>query len=297
LQLSAVISTRWFTSHRGLVVGLLNGAIATGTLLFMPLGAWISEHWGWRAALIPSSIGLLVMIVLFLLLTRDRPQELGLAPLGEASMPPIPPRPTGNFVMLSFRALGLGSRRLVFWVLAATFFICGLSSYGLTQTHFVPFCGDLGFPLVTSASLLAMIGVCDLIGTIGSGWLSDRYDNRWLLAIYYGLRGVSLVWLVTSDVSLVAMVAFAVVYGLDFIATVPPTVRLTVSSFGREMGPAVFGWIFAAHQLGVGFMALSAGVSRDALGTYGPAFLFAGALCFVAAAAFLLVRRPVAALA
>lgn len=297
LQLSAVISTRWFTSHRGLVVGLLNGAIATGTLLFMPLGAWISEHWGWRAALIPSSVGLLVMIVLFLLLTRDRPQELGLAPLGEASMPPIPPRPTGNFVMLSFRALGLGSRRLVFWVLAATFFICGLSSYGLTQTHFVPFCGDLGFPLVTSASLLAMIGVCDLIGTIGSGWLSDRYDNRWLLAIYYGLRGVSLVWLVTSDVSLVAMVAFAVVYGLDFIATVPPTVRLTVSSFGREMGPAVFGWIFAAHQLGVGFMALSAGVSRDALGTYGPAFLFAGALCFVAAAAFLLVRRPVAALA
>jgi sugar phosphate permease len=297
LQLSAVISTRWFTSHRGLVVGLLNGAIATGTLLFMPLGAWISEHWGWRAALIPSSIGLLVMIVLFLLLTRDRPQELGLAPLGEASMPPIPPRPTGNFVILSFRALGIGSRRLVFWVLAATFFICGLSSYGLTQTHFVPFCGDLGFPLVTSASLLAMIGVCDLIGTIGSGWLSDRYDNRWLLAIYYGLRGVSLVWLVTSDVSLVAMVAFAVVYGLDFIATVPPTVRLTVSSFGREMGPAVFGWIFAAHQLGVGFMALSAGVSRDALGTYGPAFLFAGALCFVAAAAFLLVRRPVAALA
>jgi sugar phosphate permease len=297
LQLSAVISTRWFTSHRGLVVGLLNGAIATGTLLFMPLGAWISEHWGWRAALMPSSIGLLVMIVLFLLLTRDRPQELGLAPLGEASMPPIPPRPTGNFVMLSFRALGIGSRRLVFWVLAATFFICGLSSYGLTQTHFVPFCGDLGFPLVTSAGLLATIGVCDLIGTIGSGWLSDRYDNRWLLAIYYGLRGVSLVWLVTSDVSLVAMVAFAVVYGLDFIATVPPTVRLTVSSFGREMGPAVFGWIFAAHQLGVGFMALSAGVSRDALGTYGPAFLFAGALCFVAAAGFLLVRRPVAALA
>ena len=184
LQLSAVISSRWFTTHRGLVVGVLNGAIATGTLLFMPLGAWISEQWGWRAALVPSSIGLFVMMVLFVLLTKDRPQELGLAPLGEASMPPVPPRPTANFVLLSLKALRLGSEQLVFWVLAATFFICGLSSYGLTQTHFVPYCGDLGFPLVTSASLLAMIGVCDLIGTIGSGWLSDRYDNRWLLAIY-----------------------------------------------------------------------------------------------------------------
>ena len=295
LQLSAVISSRWFTTHRGLVVGLLNGAIATGTLLFMPLGAWISEHWGWRAALVPSSSGLFVMMVLFVLLSKDRPQELGLAPLGEASMPPVPPLPAGNFVLLSFKALRLGSRQMVFWVLAATFFICGLSSYGLTQTHFVPFCGDLGFPLVTSASLLAMIGVCDLIGTIGSGWLSDRYDNRWLLAIYYGLRGVSLVWLATSNVSLVTMMAFAVVYGLDFIATVPPTVRLTITAFGREMGPAVVGWIFAVHQLGVGLMAVSAGVSRDALGTYGPAFLLAGALCVVAASAFVLVRKPMLA--
>src|SRR6202048_4543098 len=202
LQLSAVISSRWFTARRGLVIGLLNGAIATGTLLFMPLGAWISEHWGWRAALAPSSIGLFVMMVLFVLLTKDRPQELGLAPLGEASMPPVPPRPTDNFVLLSLKALRLGSQQLVFWVLAATFFICGLSSYGLTQTHFVPYCGDLGFPLVTSASLLAMIGVCDLIGTIGSGWLSDRFDNRWLLAIYYAFRGVSLIWLGARGVAL-----------------------------------------------------------------------------------------------
>jgi len=249
LQLSAVISSRWFTTHRGLVVGVLNGAIATGTLVFMPLGAWISEQWGWRAALVPSSIGLFVMMVLFVLLTKDRPQELGLAPLGEASMPPVPPAAHRQFRAAEFESppswvgavgvLGAGGHLL----------LCGLSSYGLTQTHFVPYCGDLGFPLVTSASLLAMIGVCDLIGTIGSGWLSDRYDNRWLLAIYYGLRGVSLVWLVTSNVSLVAMIAFTVIYGLDFIATVPPTVRFTVAAFGREMGPAVFGWIFAAHQL------------------------------------------------
>ena len=291
MQLGAVISSRWFTAHRGMVVGLLNGAIATGTLLFMPLAAWIAEHWGWRAALVPSSLGLLVMMVLFVALSKDRPQELGLAPLGETTMPPVPPRPTANFVLLSFRALRLGAGRMVFWVLAATFFICGLSSYGLTQTHFVPYCGDLGFPIVTSAGLLATIGVCDLLGTLGSGWLSDRYDNRWLLAIYYGLRGVSLVWLVNSNASLVAMMAFAVVYGLDFIATVPPTVRLTVGAFGRETGPAVFGWIFAAHQLGVGLMAFGAGISRDALGTYGPAFLLAGAACVVAAAAFLLLPK------
>jgi len=292
LQLGAVISSRWFTKHRGLVVGLLNGAIATGALIFMPLGAWISERWGWRAALLPPSAGLLVMFLLFLLLTKDRPQELGLAPLGEVSMPPVPPRPKENFVLLSFKALLVGSERPVFWVLAATFFICGLSSYGLTQTHFVPFCGDLGFPLVTSATFLATIGVCDLLGTIGSGFLSDRYDNRWLLAIYYGLRGLSLVWLVSSNVSIVAMMAFAVIYGLDFIATVPPTVRLTVATFGRETGPAVFGWVFAAHQLGVGLMAFGAGASRDALGTYGPAFLLAGVLCVIAAAAFVLVRGP-----
>jgi len=168
LQLAAVISVRWFTTHRGLVVGLLNGSIATGTLIFMPLGAWIAENWGWRVALVPSGFGLLVSLVLFLLLGKDRPQELGLAPLGETAMPPVPAIPAQNFAAISFRGLRLASTRLVFWVLALTFFICGVSSYGLTSTHFVPFCGDLGLPVVTSAGLLAMIGVFDLIGTIGS---------------------------------------------------------------------------------------------------------------------------------
>ncbi|MBR0717005.1 MFS transporter [Bradyrhizobium liaoningense] len=297
LQLAAVVSVRWFTSHRGLVVGLLNGAIATGTLIFMPLGAWIAEHWGWRVALIPSGLGLLIMLILYRLLGKDRPQDLGLAPFGETTVAPVMPAPTQNFAAISFSGLKMASTRLVFWVLALTFFICGISSYGLTSTHFVPFCGDLGFPLVTSASLLAMIGVFDLIGTIGSGWLSDRFDNRLLLAIYYGFRGLSLIWLVESNASLWAMSAFAILYGLDFIATVPPTVKLTVGAFGRDMGPVVFGWIFAAHQLGVGMMAFGAGVSRDALGTYGPAFLLAGVMCLVAAAAFALVKRPAATVA
>lgn len=297
LQLNAVVAARWFTARRGLVLGLLNGAVATGALLFLPLGAWIAEHWGWRAALVPSSGGLLLMLGLLLLLLTDRPQELRLAPFGETAMAPVPPPLKDNFVLISFQALRAGSTRLVFWVLAATFFICGISSYGLTQTHFVPFCGDLGLSVVTSAGLLSVIGICDLIGTLGSGWLSDRYDNRVLLAIYYALRGASLLWLVYSQVTLVAMFAFAVVYGLDFIATVPPTVRLSVTAFGREHGPAVFGWIFAAHQIGVGVMAFGAGVSRDALGTYLPAFLLAGILCVAAALAFTLVRRPAAAAA
>jgi sugar phosphate permease len=292
LQLNAIVATRWFAARRGLVVGVLSGAVATGALVFMPLAAWIAESWGWRAALLPSSLGMLVMLGLFLLLGRDRPQDLGLPAYGEASVQPVLPRPTENFVALSIAALALAARRRVFWVLAATFFICGVSSFGLTQTHFVPFCGDLGVPLVTSAGLLAVIGVFDLVGTLGSGWLSDRYDNRWLLAWYYSFRGLSLVWLVYSEVSLVGLTIFAVVYGLDFIATVPPTVKLSAAAFGREMGPAVVAWVVAAHQLGIGVMAYATGVSRDALGTYVPAFLLAGLLCLVAAAAFVLVPRP-----
>jgi predicted MFS family arabinose efflux permease len=255
------------------------------------------EHWGWRVALMPATVGVLLTLVLFLVLAKDRPQDLNLPPLGETVVPPVPPRPADNFVLLSFKGLGLGFRSLTFWVLAFTFLICGVSSAGLTQTHFVPFCGDLGISIVTSASLLAVIGVCDLIGTIGSGWLSDKFDNRWLLAWYYALRGVSLLWLVYAEVSVIGLTIFAVIYGLDFIATVPPTVRLSVGAFGREMGPVVFAWIFAAHQVGVGVMAFGTGLSRDALGTYVPAFLLAGVLCIAAASAFMLVRKPAPATA
>jgi MFS family permease len=297
LQLGAVISTRWFADRRGLVVGLVTSAVATGSIIFMPLAAWMAEHWGWRMALVPAAVGVVAGLVLFLLLAKDRPRDLDLPPLGESMVAPAPATPHGNFVALSLNGLTHGARRPVFWVLAFTFFICGVSSYGLTQTHFVPFCGDIGISIVTSAILLAVIGVCDLIGTIGSGWLSDRFDNRWLLAWYYGARGISLFWLVYADVSLVGLAIFAVIYGLDFIATVPPTVRLSVSTFGAELGPVTFAWIFAAHQLGVGIMAFGTGVSRDALGTYAPAFLFAAVLCMAAATAFVFVRKPMPAAA
>lgn len=292
LQLNAVVSSRWFTARRGLVLGLMGGATATGMLIFMPLAAWIAEHWGWRAGLLPSGAGILVMTILCWLLFRNRPQELGLAPYGDTVMLPVPPTPHGNFVRLSLDILALGVKRPVFWVLAGSFAICGVSSFGITQAHLVPYCGDVGIPMVAAAWLLAVIGVADLIGTIGSGWLSDRYDNRWLLAFYYGFRGLSLIWLVFSDASLVGLSVFAVVYGLDFIATMPPTVKLTVAGFGPEKGPALLGWIFAAHQLGAGIFAAATGVSRDALGTYLPSFLAAGLLCLVAAASFSLLRRP-----
>jgi sugar phosphate permease len=292
LQLTAVVSSRWFTARRGLVVGLLGGATATGVLVFMPLAAWIAEQWGWRMGLVPSGFGVIGMLGLFHLFFRDRPQELGLPAYGETIMAPIPPAQAGSFVAISFRALRQGVKRPVFWILAGTFAVCGMTSFGITQAHLVPYCGDIGIPMVTAAWLLAVIGVADLIGTVGSGWLSDRYDNRWLLSFYYGFRGLSLIWLVNSDATLVGLSVFAVVYGLDFIATMPPTVKLTVATFGREMGPALLGWIFAAHQLGAGVFAAASGVSRDMMGTYVPSFFLAGMLCLVAATAFVAVKRP-----
>lgn len=291
MQLTAVIASRWFVARRGLVVGLLGGAVATGTLIFIPLAAWVTERWGWRAALLIPTLGTAVSWLAFVWLARDRPQDLGLPPVGESTVAPIPAMPKDNFVQLSLQALRAGSRRWVFWVLVFTFGICGISSFGLTQAHLVPFCSDLGVPLGMSAWLMATIGVCDLIGTTGSGWLSDRYDNRWLLAWYYALRGVALIWLVYTDPSMLGLTIFAVIYGLDFIATVPPSVGITVRAFGREMGPAVFAWIFASHHLAAGVMTLGTGVSRDMLGSYSPAFLLAGVLCIVAAATFVLLRK------
>jgi sugar phosphate permease len=286
MQLTSVIPARWFVTHRGLAVGVLGSAVATGTLIFMPLAAWVSEVASWRVALLIPAVGSLVAWLLFLWLARDRPQDAGLQPLGARAPVPVPPAPTANFVQISLSALAAGARHRMFWILAFSFAVCGISSFGLTQSHLVPFCSDMGISLGVSAWLLAVIAVCDMIGTIGSGWLSDRYDNRWLLVIYYGFRGVALVWLVYANVTPVALLIFAVVYGLDFIATVPPTVRLSVQTFGADMGPAVFAWIFAAHHFAAGLMTVGAGVSRDMIGTYGPAFLFAGVLCFLAAASF-----------
>lgn len=291
MQVNAAVASRWFAARRGLVLGILGGAMAAGTLVFVPAAAWVAETAGWRAAMLIPVAGMAVTLPLVLALMRERPCDLGLPAFGEATVRPPPPRVVGNFVEVSVDALRHAVHRPVFWVLAGTFFVCGATSLGITQTHLVPFCGDIGVSLITASWLLAIIGVCDLAGTIGSGWLSDRYDNRWLLGWYYGFRGLSLLWLALGDTTLAGLAIFAVVFGLDYIATVPPTTKLAIAAFGRETGPVVIAWIFAAHQIGAGAMSYGAGLGRDGIGSYLPVFFAAGILCIAAAAAFMLLRR------
>lgn len=300
LVLGATVATRWFAERRGLVIGVLTASAATGQLVFLPLLAKITDLYGWRTALGLMCIMLGVSALAVLLVMRDRPSDLGLRPFGDKGTGPIVAPPV-NHAPIMAAALGTlrdASKSSVFWILFATFFICGASTNGLVQVHLIPMCLDFGIPQVQAASLLAAMGIFDFFGTIFSGWLSDRYDNRWLLFWYYGLRGLSLVSLPFTDFSFYGLSLFAMFYGLDWIATVPPTVRLTAQRFGPERANLVFGWIFAGHQLGAGAAAFGAGLSRTLLASYLPAFFIAGALCVVAALLVLAIARqpkPVAA--
>ena len=289
LVMVTTIATRWFTARRGLVLGVLAAGNATGQLIFLMPAAWIANNYGWRIALLLPAFVIGVLALLVALFGVDRPSDIRIAPYGETTIVPGPPRPSVNAFMLSISTLRMASRSLAFWVLTFTFFVCGVSSFGL-MPHFVTLCGDFGINPMISTSLLAMIGVFDLFGTLGSGWLSDRFDNRRLLVGYYGFRGLALLWLPYSGFSMFGLSLFAMFYGLDFIATVPPSVRLTAQAFGREQAPLVFGWIFAAHQMGAGVMAFLAGVSRDVLASYLPGFFAAGVLCVAAALSFWLLR-------
>jgi len=295
LVLGATIAARWFAARRGLVVGILTASVATGQLVFLPLLASLTESLGWRPALglICVMLGLAASVVL--LVMRDRPGDLGLRPFGDEGTEPLPAPPpnTAPIMAAAFAALRDAAKTKVFWILFATFFICGASTNGLVQVHLIPMCLDFGIPQVHAAGLLAAMGIFDFVGTILSGWLSDRYDNRWLLFWYYGLRGLSLLLLPFSDFSFYGLSLFAMFYGLDWIATVPPTVRLTAQRFGPERANLVFGWIFAGHQLGAGAAAFGAGLSRTVLESYLPAFFVAGALCVFAAVIILMIARPV----
>ncbi|MYM87771.1 MFS transporter [Rugamonas sp. FT82W] len=299
LVLSAVVSTRWFDTRRGLVVGVLTASSATGQLVFLPVGAWLIEHYGWRMAVIPVLLACATVAVLVVLLMRNRPSEVGLAPYGAPVGTPVAPPAAPMRVTFAtpFKVLAEAARNRVFWILFGTFFICGLSTNGLIQTHFISLCGDAGLSAVPAASVLAMMGAFDLVGTIASGWLSDRYDNRKLLFMYYGLRGLSLFWLPYSEFTLYGLSLFAMFYGLDWIATVPPTVRLAGATFGKEKAGMVFGWVFAGHQLGAAVAAYGAGRVRTLMLTYNPALFAAGAACLVAAGLILLIRKPAVAVA
>jgi MFS family permease len=285
LVLGATVAARWFSARRGLVVGILTASVATGQLVFLPLLAGLTERFGWRLALSFICIMLGVSALAVALLMRDRPGDVGLRSFGDKGSEPLPAPPAGTapIVAAALGTLREASKTGVFWILFATFFICGASTNGLIQVHLIPMCLDFGIPQVQAASLLAAMGVFDFFGTIVSGWLSDRYDNRYLLFWYYGLRGLSLVFLPFTDFSVYGLSLFAMFYGLDWIATVPPTVRLTAQRFGIERANLVFGWIFAGHQIGAGVAAFGAGLSRTVLATYLPAFFAAGVLCMIAA--------------
>jgi len=294
MVLAATVATRWFNHRRGLVMGMLAASSATGQLIFLPVIAELTTHYGWRIALVFVSGILGLTAIVTLVLMRDRPSDLNLPVYGETAISPAPASGVGLVSLLLSPLVVLRdcARVPVFWVLFATFFVCGCSTNGLVQTHFVALCHDYGFAATAAASVLAMMGAFDFVGTIGSGWLSDRFDNRWLLFWYYGLRGLSLLYLPFTAFTLYGLSLFAMFYGLDWIATVPPTVKLTADRFGRERAGMVFGWIFTGHQIGAASAAIGAGVVRTVYSTYLPAFFVAGALCIMAALLVMTVRKP-----
>jgi sugar phosphate permease len=289
--LAAVVAARWFTARRGLVVGILSGGASTGQLLFLPVMANVTAAYGWRATVICIAAVVCVVLPLVALLMRDRPSDLGLMPYGETGEPKPAQPAKGNPVVLAFAALREGARVRDFWLLAGTYFVCGASTNGLIGTHLIPACMDHGYTAVTGAALLATMGVFNFIGTTSSGWLSDKFDNRWLLFIYYGLRGLSLLYLPFSFTDYYTMTLFAMFYGLDWFATVSPTVRILTNTFGRERAGMIYGWVFTAHQLGGASAAFFGGLLRVEYGGYMEAFMLSGALCLGAAIAVLFIGR------
>jgi len=282
LAFVATITGRWFVKQRGLVTGVLTAAGATGQLVFLPAVAWLAQHHGWRSASLVVAVGALAVVPLVLIFLREHPSDLGL-PLYGATEVVTPTVPAGGAARQTIDALRFAARTRAFWLLAGGFAICGASTNGLVGTHFIPAAHDHGMPTTTAAGLLALVGLFDIVGTIFSGWLTDRVDSRILLGVYYALRGASL--LILSQLFAASahpsLFVFIVFYGLDWVATVPPTVALCRQYYG-DRGPIVFGWVFASHQFGAAIAATGAGLTRDHLGTYSPAWYVAGGLCLIA---------------
>lgn len=293
--LAATVVNRWFVKDRGLAMGVLTASTATGTLIFLPALAALADARGWSAVVLAVAAAALLMIPFVALLVPEQPSEIGVAPWGGDAVAPVPK--AGGALARAFGALSLGLRTPTFWLLAGAFFICGFTTNGLVGTHMIAFCGDHGLPEVKAAGVLALMGLFDLVGTTLSGWLTDRFDPRKLLFAYYALRGVSLIWLPFSDFSFASLTLFAIFYGLDWIATVPPTLKLANERFGDAAGPVVFGWVAAAHQLGAASAAFLAGWLRASEGRYLEAFVIAGATGLLAAVLSLMVARPQSAAA
>lgn len=296
LVLGAMVATRWFVRRRGLVTGIFAASSATGQLIFLPPQAAIVEVWGWRVAVLLVAVVALTVAVLVALFMREDPSRLGLQAYGaeEEKAPVVAVAPVrGNPFALAVNTLVQCARVRDFWLLAGSFAVCGATTSGLIQVHLIPASVEHGMPEVTAAGMLAAMGVFDLVGTTFSGWLSDRMDPRKLLVWYYTLRGIALFFLPAAyDAGVPALAAFVVFYGLDWVATVPPTVRLVADRFGKDRVGPVFGWVFAAHQFGGSLAAFGAGALHTWQGDYLVAFMTAGILCLVATGLVLGLSRP-----
>lgn len=285
--LGATIATRWFIRRRGLVTGIFGAATSAGQLIFIPLLTGWAQTLGWTGSTLVIAVVALVLAPLAWLLLRDRPEELGLHPDGEAVTSGTPVKPPQPDPQVMARAL----RNRDFWLLAATFFVCGFSSNGMIGTHFISYCNDLGLTATFAAGMLALMGAFNFVGTLASGYFTDRIDPRFLLAAYYVVRGLSLAILPVIPPGY-AFTVFAVLFGLDYIATVPPTIALTADTFGRANVGTVYGWIFCSHQVGAALASWLGGVVRDSAGSYSAAFISAGVLAVAAGLLALGVTAP-----
>jgi sugar phosphate permease len=283
--LGATVANRWFIQSRGLVVGVFGASVSAGQLVFFPLLTTLAVGVGWRAGAIVMAAISVVLLVPVLLLFRNDPADVGQLPRGAEPGSVVEPAPPPDPSVMR-RAI----RSPDFWFLASTFFVCGATSNGLIGQHFIAHAVDHGFTQVAAAEALALMGAFNFVGTIASGWLTDRVDPRKLLLVYYGFRGVSLLFLPFVHDSM-GIVVFSVLFGLDYIATVPPTVALCADAFGRRNVGIVYGWVFAAHRFGAAISAWVAGVVRESVGDYAAAFVAAGWIAIIAGFAALAIRR------
>ncbi|MGM9987199.1 MAG: MFS transporter [Bacillaceae bacterium] len=292
--LSPYIANRWFEKRRGLAVGILTASTATGQLILLPVIAIIINTYSWKVAIGLILVLCTMMLFVLILFMKETPKDVGVVPYGvEGEWEEKKELKKKNPIVIAFQCLGEAVRVKAFWLLAGSFFICGLSTSGLIGTHFVSYCISFGIPLITAASLLSFMGVFDLIGTTVSGWLSDRFDNRWLLFWYYSLRGASLLLLTyaLTTGSTTLLVIFAIFYGLDWIATVPPTINISRQVFGVEKSGIVYGWIFAAHQVGAAVAAFGGGIIYTFFDTYTWAFFLAGLFCLLASLFVMIIKK------
>jgi MFS family permease len=283
LVFAATIANRWFVKKRGLVVGILTAAAASGQLVFLPGLSKLAQDPGWRASSLVIAFAAYLMVPLIYLFLKEDPQSIGTCPYGAAADWTPPTLEKGNAAKIALQTLKDASKVKNFWYLVGSFFVCGLSTSGLIGTHFIPAAHDHGMPTVTAASLLALIGVFDVVGTIFSGFLTDRIDPRKLLFFYYLLRGLSLFLLPSILFSTLhpSTLVFIIFYGLDWVATVPPTVLLCRQVLTPEKGAIIYGWVFAAHQVGGAIAAFGAAVFRVKFGEYAAAFYLTGILCVI----------------